>query len=160
MKETKEVFIHGLESSSQGTKGRFFRHLRPEMIIEDYTGGFRERMAKLEERLSGMNNLVLVGSSYGGLMAAVYACSHPERIAKLVLLAPALHLKEFSPYRDCKVGIPTVIYHGRWDEVVPLTEVRSIAHSVFLSLSYHVVDDDHALNNVFAKLPWEEILTP
>jgi len=34
------VFIHGLESTAQGTKGQFFRQFFPQMIIEDYTGDF------------------------------------------------------------------------------------------------------------------------
>ena len=31
------VFIHGLESTSQGTKGVYFRERYPDMIINDYT---------------------------------------------------------------------------------------------------------------------------
>jgi pimeloyl-ACP methyl ester carboxylesterase len=64
------VFIHGLESTAQGTKGQFFRQFFPQMIIEDYTGDFAARMSKLDGLLSGKNDLILVGSSYGGLMAA------------------------------------------------------------------------------------------
>ena len=58
---------------------------------------FPERMEKLEGLLAGKNELVLVGSSYGGLMAAVYACLHEERVKKLILLAPALHLEPYNP---------------------------------------------------------------
>lgn len=158
MQNTIEVFIHGLESSAQGTKGKFFRALRPQMIIEDYTGGFAERMKKLETRLSGLSNLVIVGSSYGGLMAAVFACLHPDRVRKLILLAPALHVEEFHPFRDCRLSIPTVIYHGSMDTVVPVEEVKEVAHKVFLSLTYNVVEDEHALNKVFPTLPWDDLL--
>jgi len=34
------VFIHGLESTSQGNKAQFFRKSFPQMIVEDYTGDF------------------------------------------------------------------------------------------------------------------------
>ena len=46
------VFIHGLESTAQGTKGQFFRLFFPEMIIEDYTGDFDTRMVKLRGLLA------------------------------------------------------------------------------------------------------------
>ena len=51
------VFIHGLESTSQGTKAQYFRKLFPEMMIEDYTGDFQARMQKLKSILSSLDNL-------------------------------------------------------------------------------------------------------
>jgi hypothetical protein len=42
------VFIHGLESTSRGTKDVFFRERYPDMIIEDYVGSFAQRMERLE----------------------------------------------------------------------------------------------------------------
>jgi len=125
--EPTRVFIHGLESSGKGTKGVFFRERYPDMIIEDFTGTFPERMKKLESLLSGMSDLILVGSSYGGLMAASYASQYEERVKKLILLAPALHLEEYHPYQNRKLYIPVVIYHGLQDDVVPLPGVRAIA---------------------------------
>ena len=73
------VFIHGLESSSQGVKGVFFRERYPDMIIEDFSGPLEERMEKLNRLLSGREDLILVGSSFGGLMAAIYACENEKR---------------------------------------------------------------------------------
>ena len=90
------VFIHGLESSTQGTKGVYFKQHYPDMIVEDYPGTFRERMEKLTALLKDRDNLIVVGSSYGGLMAAVYACENEKRMRKLILLAPALNLEEFQ----------------------------------------------------------------
>ncbi|MBT8490511.1 MAG: alpha/beta hydrolase, partial [Deltaproteobacteria bacterium] len=90
------VFIHGLESSSQGTKGIYFRERYPDMIIEDYPGSFEERMLKLNKVLSDKKDLILVGSSYGGLMASVFTCTNEERVTRLILLAPALNLEEFD----------------------------------------------------------------
>ncbi len=37
----------------------------------------------------GLNRLNLVGYSYGGWQSALYSLAHPDRIAKLVLLAPS-----------------------------------------------------------------------
>ncbi len=156
MKPTR-VFIHGLESSSQGTKGVFFRERYPDMIIEDYFGSFSQRMEKLEGLLAGENHLILVGSSYGGLMAAVYACLHEERTKKLILLAPALHSEPYQPYLKKKLTMPITIFHGRQDQVVPLAPVRAIAEQLFMNLKFNVVEDDHFLHDTFATLDWDKL---
>jgi pimeloyl-ACP methyl ester carboxylesterase len=152
------VFIHGLESTSQGTKGRFFMSNFPDMLIEDYPGPLEQRMEKLDHLLAHRADLVLVGSSYGGLMAALHACRHPETVRRLILLAPALNLIEFEPCLTHRVEIPTALYHGRFDDVVPPDAVRIIAQKVFSRLDYHAVDDDHSLHHTFSAMPWEDLL--
>jgi predicted esterase len=152
------VFIHGLESSSQGTKGVFFRARYPDMIMEDFSGLFHQRMEQLEKLLTGKNDLILVGSSYGGLMAAVYACLHEERVRKLVLLAPALHLDTYKPYRSIKLNLPIDIFHGLRDEVVPLAAVQIVAKQFFVNHTFTVLEDDHSLHNTFATLDWDSLL--
>ncbi len=156
--ESTLVFIHGLESTSQGNKAQYFRKFYPQMIIEDYTGGFRARMEKLETILRGKKNLILVGSSYGGLMAASYALDNEARIKKLVLLAPALNIEGFEKAVKQKLKIPVIIYHGTKDEVVEPANVYRIAKNSFEKLDYHAVDDDHPLTRVFPTLPWPELL--
>jgi len=152
------VFVHGLESTGRGTKGMYFRERYPDMIIEDYTGSLAARLIKLEADLGGKTELILVGSSYGGLMAAIYACRHPDRIRRLVLLAPAINLDEFTPYRGRTLTCPVHLYHGRRDDVVPPEEVRPVAEAVFANLHYHLVEDDHSLHDNFPLLPWTELL--
>ena len=152
------AFIHGLESTSRGNKGTFFRERYPDMIIEDFGGPFKERMEKLESLLAGRNGLILVGSSYGGLMAAVYACLHEERVTRLILLAPALHLDPYKPYLDHKLRIPVALFHGLRDDVVPFEAVRAIADRLFENHAWNLLDDDHALHDTFATLPWDTLL--
>ena len=152
------VFIHGLESTSHGTKGEFFRNQFPEMILEDFTGPLRQRMDKLNRLLENRTNLVLVGSSYGGLMAAIYACHNPRIVKKLILLAPALNLSDFEPYWTCRIDIPVVLYHGRFDDVVPPEAVQIIARKAFINLDYHAVDDDHSLHHTFSGMAWGDLL--
>jgi len=152
------VFIHGLESTGQGTKGVYFRERYPGMIIEDYSGSLDARLAKLEEVLAGKEELILVGSSYGGLMAAIYAGRHPDRIRRLILLAPAINLDEFAPGAARELTVPVYLYHGRRDDVVPPDAVREIAARVFPRLIYRLVDDDHSLHATFPLLPWPELL--
>ena len=41
------IFIHGLESSGQGYKGRFFRKIFPNILTPDFKGELNERMEQL-----------------------------------------------------------------------------------------------------------------
>ena len=157
MKPTR-VFIHGHESSGMGTKGLFFRNKYPDMIVEDFIGPFEDRMEKLNRILTGREPLILVGSSYGGLMAAVYAFNNQVSVRKLILLAPALNIVEFERYIERKISLPVVIYHGRNDDVVPPSEVQKIARTVFTNLEYHLVDDDHSLHKTFGLMDWDALL--
>lgn len=152
------VFIHGLESNSQGNKAQYFRKAFPKMIIEDYTGGFAVRMEKLKSVLAGKTHLILVGSSYGGLMAARFALDNEPLIRKLILLAPALTIEGFEQAVRQKLQIPTVLYHGTRDDVVPPKAVKSIAEKTFARLEHHFVDDEHPLSAVFPTLPWHSLL--
>ena len=152
------VFIHGLESTAQGTKGQFFRQLFPQMIIEDYTGDFDTRMSKLNSLLASSTDLILVGSSYGGLMAAQFAMGNEGRVKKLILLAPALNLKEFKPPRHTALQIPAIIYHGTGDDVVDPHIVQAIAMKYFSNLEHNFVDDDHSLHKTFPLIDWKGIL--
>ena len=53
--------------------------------------GWREQVADLEElrRIWGLDQLVLAGYSWGGLLALLYAMEHPERVSRLALVSPA-----------------------------------------------------------------------
>jgi proline iminopeptidase len=57
----------------------------------EQTLGFAEQIADIERvrRRLGRDRLVLVGHSFGGLIAALYAAEFPDRVRALVLVAPA-----------------------------------------------------------------------
>ena len=152
------VFIHGLESTAQGTKGQFFQQLFPQMIIEDYTGDFATRMLKLKDILAGIADLVLVGSSYGGLMATQYSIENEAMVKKMILLAPALNLPELRPLGLTKLNLPVIIYHGTDDNIVDPYTVKKIARKYFSNLEHHFVDDDHSLHKTFPLINWKELL--
>lgn len=152
------VFIHGLESTAQGTKGQFFRQLSPQMMIEDYIGDFATRMHKLNSLLSGTADLILVGSSYGGLMATQYATENEDRVKKMILLAPALNLAEFKPPEHAKIHLPVIIYHGTNDNIVDPSAVKAIALKYFSNMKHNFVDDDHSLHKTFFLIDWKKLL--
>ena len=152
------IFIHGQESSSQGTKGIFFRNLFPEMIIPDFSGEVSERMVKLEELLRDKDEITIIGSSLGGLMAALYSFENKERIKKLILLAPAINLSEFNPYLSKKISMPVYVFHGREDELIPIKYIQDISKKVFTNLNFTVLDDDHRLSKKFTSIDWPDLL--
>lgn len=152
------AFIHGLESSSAGTKGSYFKGKYPEMIVRDYEGTLDQRMEKLEKDLEGKDNLILVGSSFGGLMAAIFACKNPARIRSLVLLAPALTFTDFRPVCREPLTRPVTLYQGSDDTVVLPEPTKEVASSLFKNLDYHLVKDEHTLAATFSTIAWDSLL--
>jgi pimeloyl-ACP methyl ester carboxylesterase len=152
------MFIHGLEGSSQGTKSRYLRQLFADILTPDFRGPLEARMARLEALLDSTSNLILIGSSFGGLMAAIYACQHPARMQQLILLAPALAHDAFVPFHHCRVEVPTRLYHGTRDDVVPLEPVRAVAQKVFTQLTFEEVIDDHFLSKTLTAIPWTQLI--
>ena len=152
------IFLHGLESSSRGTKGRFFRERYPEMLLPDFKGSLPERMEKLNRLLSGRSGIRIVGSSFGGLMGALFAMENEALVDRLILLAPAINLVQFTEYKDRKVSVTGRLYHGKNDEVIPLEEVKKVAKRSFPNLSFHEVDDDHFLHKTFPAIDWDDLL--
>jgi pimeloyl-ACP methyl ester carboxylesterase len=153
------LFIHGLESNNQGTKAVYFRKNFPGMLTPNFPGPLQERMAKLQAILSGQSDILLVGSSFGGLMASIFTMDHEARVRRLILLAPAINLMEFTPYRERKLSMPVTLYHGRQDEVISIEEVRKVARQVFSNLTFHAVDDDHYLHKTFETIEWGTLLS-
>ena len=152
------IFIHGQESSSQGTKGHFFRQLFPEMTIPDFAGDIPTRMAELNGILVGKSDIIMIGSSLGGLMAALYAFQNQDTIKKLILLAPALNLPEFDPYLSKKLTLPVFVFHGKNDDVIPSQLIQTIATKVFTNLSFTLLDDDHRLTKTFTTIDWPQLI--
>lgn len=155
---TTRVFIHGLDGSGRGVKGSFFRKRYPGMISEDFTGTLDRKMEQLQGILADKTDLILVGSSYGGLMASIFACEHEERVRKMILLAPAIGLPAFSPYLDRRLSLPVMVFHGSRDEVLDMGGTRAIARRVFSNLTFTVVDDDHSLHRTFDTFDWDNLL--
>jgi pimeloyl-ACP methyl ester carboxylesterase len=155
---THLIFLHGLEGTSQGTKATLLKSLFPGMLTPDFSGSLEQRMAALKPILGDRNVWTIVGSSFGGLMAALFTCERPAQVRKLVLFAPALILPEFADSPPAPVDVPTVIYHGRRDQIVPLEQTLKLATQVFRSLVFHDVDDDHGLYKTVYEIDWKVLV--
>ena len=152
------IFLHGLESSSKGAKASFLRALFPDMLIPDFKGNLAARMVTLEAILDGRKKIVIVGSSFGGLMGTLYAMQKQEAVERLVLLAPALNFPEFLQYKLKSIEVPTRIIIGSDDTVTPVQEVLPLARKIFTNLNYDEVDDTHMLAETFRKFDWQALL--
>jgi pimeloyl-ACP methyl ester carboxylesterase len=152
------IFIHGLESSNKGTKSVFFREKFADMILPTFVGTLPERLSRLDGVLSGKSDIRIVGSSFGGLMGALFAMENENRVKNLILLAPAIHIIQDAPVKPRKISIPVSIYHGTEDPVIPIEDVENVAGHYFPNLKFHKVRDDHFLHRTFKTLHWEDLL--
>ncbi len=164
MDASRLIFIHGSDSNSQTYKATILRSLFPGMVTPDFTGSLSERMAQLEAILGARTERsircrwTIIGSSLGGLMAALFAAQAPGQVRKLALLAPALTLPKFTEIPPESIDVPTVIIQGTRDELIPLEAARGLAEKVFTHLTYLVVDDDHRLHKTAEGMDWKTLL--
>ena len=154
------IFIHGLYGSSQGFKSTHLRSIFPDMLTPDFPGSLEERLEQLESLLGQETGWRVIGSSLGGLMGANYTAAQPEKVDQLVLLAPALIWPDFAENPPAPVAVPTVIYHGRNDELIPAEAVRPLAQKVFTNLRFNLVDDDHGMRQTVQEIDWVDLLAP
>jgi pimeloyl-ACP methyl ester carboxylesterase len=153
------VYIHGSGSDkSQTYKARILRDLFPGMLTPDFDGDLSARMAQLRAALGNNNGWTLIGSSLGGLMAALFTMQAPSQVRKLVLLAPALTFPEFAQASSAPILVPTIVIHGTKDALLPLKAGRKLAEKAFTNLTYLVVDDDHGLHHTVDTLDWNDLL--
>lgn len=95
---TRIVYLHGFASGPHSSKAQFFQRKFAasgvSMEIPQLDEGRFEALTisgqlGVIERAVGDEPAILIGSSLGGYLAALYASRHPAQIEKLVLLAPA-----------------------------------------------------------------------
>lgn len=65
-------------------------------VERDVPVGWREHVADLDalRELWGLEQLAITGYSWGGLLAMLYAITHPDRVGRLALVSPAPAWKE------------------------------------------------------------------
>ena len=93
------LYLHGFASAPTSRKARLFAARLPELgfqveVPDLAEGNFSQltisAQLKVIERLARNEPVIVIGSSLGGYLAALYAVRHPE-VARLILLAPAFN---------------------------------------------------------------------
>ena len=143
------IFCHGLESGPHGRKYHALVGAGFDVQSPDFRGqSLAARVTTLAPVLRAAANPVVVGSSYGGITALCAAIQHVEAggaLCGLVLCAPALG--RFEPPADgmrLYPPAPTIIIHGRNDDVVPVRVSEDFA-AEHPQVKLVLVDDEHTL---------------
>ncbi|TRW50372.1 alpha/beta hydrolase [Aliidiomarina halalkaliphila] len=137
-------FFHGLESGPHGQKYHLLKAQYPEVTSPDFQGmDLNQRIAHAERITRDQHGLTVVGSSFGGLLAARLYSLYPERFKALVLLAPAVHTEEGDRVEQLPPASHIRVLHGLADDVVPHAKVDAFCQRFGLEIIS--VDDEHRL---------------
>ncbi len=162
------IFIHGLESSGKGFKGTYLKGLLPDILTPNFKKFKRnisldtllkKRMGQLYLILKKRTSWIIIGSSFGGLMATLYALRNPEKTERLILFAPFLATPMLQIDGTSPINIPTIIFHGKHDEIAQYKASREKACQLFTNLEFNTTEDHHDLNKTITTLNWSKILT-
>jgi len=78
--------------------------------LDDYGDRMLSACQQAIKHDSGQEQLTIVGHSLGGILAAIYSCTHPERVAATILLESPLHFEAAS---CCFSPLVNAIPHAR-----------------------------------------------
>jgi pimeloyl-ACP methyl ester carboxylesterase len=144
----KILFLHGLESGPHGSKYQALRWMFGDVLAPDCSGVKDEtqRLDIIQQQLEKEKEPVMVvGSSMGGLMALLLHQASPEKVAGMVLCAPAIH-RPAAINLDVEKLPPTIVIHGTADTVVPFN------CSAVFGDRLVAVDDDHRLSSSMPEI--------
>lgn len=134
------IYLHGFASSAASTKASFFAAKLRDLGIPLHTPDLNEpdfstltvsrmvqQVTEAIDRLPATTDVVVVGSSLGGLVAVHVARQRPDRIRRVILLAPALEFGGTAPPalgdRDLDqwrtTGFTNVFHYG-YGRIVPV----------------------------------------
>ena len=166
-------YIHGYISEPNSTKGVLFkeklnvkpikyRDCNPEdLVVSDC-------LSRIEKEIKNDKNVILIGSSFGGFLAAKTALKN-SNVKQIILLNPAivpphvnitkikgipqrilLDMSDSSLFKK-KISSKIFILAGAKDDVVPTDWVVEFAMAQEATLKF--LDDDHSFTQNMNKLP-------
>ena len=165
-------YIHGYQSSPQSAKGRLFKQTLQAIPIAYREGKpedliIKNCLCRIAEVIQDDDNVVLIGSSLGGFLAASTALDH-SNVKKLILLNPAIipptvNIHDDSVPRrilndmidkrlfDQRITADITILRGTEDEVVPHEWVIQFALAQEATVIFF--HDDHSFTKNLNHLP-------
>lgn len=167
-------YIHGYQSNPNSNKGILFREkldaiainyrdCKPEEIV------ISDCLKRVAKEIKKDNRIILIGSSFGGFLAAKTALQNPN-IKKIILLNPAIVppsvditkiqgvpqriLSEMQDIRLFKEKITSKIFIllGTKDDVIPLEWAFEFAKAQQATIRF--LHDDHRFTHNINKLPF------
>ncbi len=161
------IFIHGLESSGDGFKGQLLRKALPGCLTPSFRSFspkysirslLKARMEQLIPIVKDKAHWIIIGSSFGALIASIFSLENSSKVSKLILLAPYLSTQELDPKKYSPIDIPVIVFHGNQDKIVSINLSRILAEKIFTNLVYNIVDDNHSLKKTVQALDWKKIV--
>lgn len=166
-------YIPGYQSTPQSAKATLFKKTfhataiayrdgRPEDIV------ISECLNRISNTIKNDTDVILIGSSLGGFLAASTALTH-STVTRLVLLNPAIIPPQtnldtiqdiprsiLEDMRDArlftqKISAPVIILRGTEDEVVPDQWVLAFAQAQEATIRF--LHDDHRFSKNLTVLP-------
>jgi len=166
-------YIHGYESSPDGTKGIIFkeklnakaikyRDCKPEDIV------ISNCLRRIAEEIKNDRDTVLIGSSHGGFLAAKTALEN-SNVKQIILLNPAVipPSTDISTIKDMPISILTdmkdsrlfnekldaeiFIFAGTEDRIVPPNWILESAKAQEVSVRF--LHDDHRFTRNIDRFP-------
>lgn len=137
-------FVHGLESSPQGVKARYFAQRFEAVTPAMDTGDWLGCLALQEAELARFGPDVLVGSSFGGAVVVELMRRGVWRGATLLLAQAA---RKLAPTAALPPASSALLVHGTRDAVVDPAHSRALAATGDPARVRLIeVDDDHRLS--------------
>jgi predicted esterase YcpF (UPF0227 family) len=166
-------YLYGYQSSPLGSKGTLLKETLHAIPITYRDGApedlvVSECLSRISDVIKKDQQVVLIGSSLGGFLAAATALTHPN-VKQLILLNPAiipphtdLHTIQGMPYRileeminprlfEQKISAHITILRGTNDDVVPDDWVICFAKAQQATIQLY--NDDHRFSKNLQKLP-------
>jgi len=166
-------YLHGYQSSPFSEKGTLLKETLHAIPITYRNGApedlvISECLSRISDVIQKDEQVVLIGSSLGGFLAAATALTHPN-VTQLILLNPAiipprtdLHTVPGMPYRileemmdprlfEQKISASITILRGTNDDVVPDDWVVCFAKAQQATIQLY--NDDHRFSKNLQKLP-------
>ncbi len=169
----KLYYIHGYQSSPEGNKGILFKEkLNAEAIkyrdCEPENLVISECLTKISGVIENKSDVILIGSSLGGFLAASTALNHTN-IKKLILLNPAIiplstnidnftgvprkileDMKEKRLFEN-RLNVDIIILRSTDDELIPDSWICEFAKAQEALMIF--IEDDHRFSRNLFKLP-------
>ena len=82
-----------------------------------------------------------------------------EKTKQLILLAPFLATPMLQIDKTSPISIPTIIFHGKYDEIAQYQVSRERAYQLFTNLEFNSTEDHHDLNKTITTLNWNKFIT-
>jgi len=166
-------YLHGYQSSPTSAKGTLFKEILHAVPITYRTGPpealvVPDCLLKIAGAIHDDSNVTLIGSSFGGFLAAATALHH-KTVKHLILLNPAIIPPQTKPTKvegmpaaivtqmilpdlfTQKIPAAITILRGTEDAVVPDSGVLAFAKAQEATVWF--LHDDHGFSQNLAKLP-------